>query len=201
MTTKPKGVQAYPLKWPAGVPRTKTRTRSKFKPRTILAAVDLLRTELKRMGAENIVISSHVPVRQDGNPYSDPGRMKDPGVAVYFQLDGVSYCFPCDRWIDVEENIHAVTKYTEAKRLMATWGVGSTSQEFAGFKALGQGEMWWEVLGLGATADSDQIQARYRTLAATAHPDKPGGSVGAMMRLNVARDQAIESLGGADGVS
>jgi curved DNA-binding protein CbpA len=51
------------------------------------------------------------------------------------------------------------------------------------------------VLDLPDGTTAAAIDAAYRELAATAHPDR-GGSDAAMARLNLARDQARQSLAG-----
>ena len=199
MTTAPKkGVQAYPLKWPNGVPRIKVRVTSQFADRSIAACIPLLREELSRLRATGVVISTNIPLKPNGDPYSDKTKLPDPGVAVYFQLDGRDYCMPCDKWATVEENLWAIAKNVEAMRGMRRWGVGSTEQAFAGFKALtatATEENWWDVLDVQPNASSDYIQAAYRTLIRTAHPDVPGGSEAAMQRLNSARDRALAQKG------
>ncbi len=140
-----------------------------------------------------LVISTNIPLRQDGDPYSNPGRLNDPGVAIYFRLKDKPYCMPCDKWVAVEHNLWAVAKNIEAMRGMQRWGVGSVEQSFAGFAQLGSGEDWRTVLGLTGRPAPDQVEAQYRRLAATAHPDK-GGSLEAMQRLNAARDAARKDL-------
>jgi hypothetical protein len=47
-----------------------------------------------------------------------------------------------------------------------------------------------ELLGVGETADRDEIAAAYRRLMRVAHPDH-GGSTGLAMKLNAARDRLL----------
>lgn len=83
---------AYPLQWPQGWKRTPPglRSRSSFRVTPDKARRNLLE-QLRMLGATpgRIVISSDVPVRQDGQPYADAARrlIHDPGVAIYFELD------------------------------------------------------------------------------------------------------------------
>lgn len=53
------------------------------------------------------------------------------------------------------------------------------------------------VLGFAPEArlTKDMIRERKRALAAVFHPDKPGGSVQAMQRVNAAADKLLKSLG------
>lgn len=186
--------QAFPLSWPTGIARTIYRKKSQFGDHSVVSAVKEIRRNITLLGARLPVVSSNIPLRMDGDPYSNPGRMQDPGVAVYFHLKQKPYCMPCDMWSSVEENLWAVAKHIEAMRGMQRWGVGSIEQQFAGFKALAAGEHWWDVLECRADASREIIEAQYKTRIRTAHPDL-GGSHDAMSRLNVARDEAIASLG------
>jgi hypothetical protein len=184
--------QAFPLSWPNGIPRASSRSRSQFGAHTVVAAVKEIRRNITLLGGRLPVVSSNIPLRQDGDPYSNPGHMNDPGVAVYFQLKGKPYCMPCDMWHTVEENLWAVAKHIEAMRGMQRWGVGSIEQQFAGFKALAAGENWWDVLECLPTADPGIVDKQYRARLRSAHPDT-GGSHEAMTRLNKAREEALEA--------
>jgi hypothetical protein len=188
--------QAYPLAWPGGIPRAKKRSQSRFEWHTVAQCVAELRRQIGILNGAYLVISSNIPLKTDGNPYSDPGRLPDPGAVAWFQLHGKAYCFPCDQWSTVEENFWAIAKHIEAMRGMLRWGVGSIEQQFAGFKALAPGESCWDVLGLHPNANQAEVLKSYRAMARDAHPDTPGGSTEAMQRLNQARDEAIAALKG-----
>jgi hypothetical protein len=191
--------QAFPLTWPKLTLKTKSRSSSRFGDKTVAGAIRTLKSELARMGAEYIVISTNIPIKANGDPYSDPGKMPEPGIAVYFHLAGKPYCLPCDRWLTVEENLHAVAKHVEAMRGMDRWGVGSIEQTFAGFKELPASNErdWTDVLDLDAEATVDMIQTRYRERSKFAHPDNTAtGSNAAMQELNRARDLALGSWDG-----
>ena len=156
---------AYPLTWPAGVPRTPGHERRQSKFGKIQKnqhgfresfklnnghGLDKVRNELRNMGAVAMVISSNLQLRSDGLPYSDgpqnPGG--DVGVAVYWtRYAGVGrktkltpYCIPCDRWNRIADNLYAIGMSIEALRGMERWGCVSVEQAFAGFAALPPGE-------------------------------------------------------------
>ena len=189
--------KAYPLQWPKGRERTKARTQSRFGDKTIASALRPLKDELDRLRAQYQVISTNVPLKANGDPYSDPGRMPDPGVAVYFRLKDKPYVLSCDRWLTVEENLYAVAKHIEALRGVDRWGVASLEQNFAGFKELtataGEGEDPWMILGLAPMSSSEAVYIAHRQLAIAAHPDR-GGSHDQMSRVNAARDAALAVL-------
>lgn len=196
---KPTGVQAYPLKWPANVPRTprvsvKASAFGKVDWNREMKAVE---REVKLLGGGYLTISTNQVLRQDGKPYAQQRNMDDAGVAVYFSLSGDQVCFACDRYRTMGENLRAIVKHLEAMRRQARWGVGTAKQAFGGYKALtavaGQDEPWWVVLGVLETATIDQIKAAHRAAAIKAHPDA-GGSADQMARINTARDRALAEI-------
>jgi hypothetical protein len=143
-----------------------------------------------------MTLSTNVPLREDGLPYSNPGRLADPGVALYFNLDKVDYCLPCDRWATVEHNVWAVAKHIEAMRGMRRWGVGTTNQAFAGYKALpaSTARPWREVLGIaGGHITREFIEGQFKSLLRVRHPDA-GGSHEKMAELNRAREEALKEV-------
>lgn len=196
-----KSIPAYPLHWPIMVPRTAAakRKRSAFGTFPWNRAISQLQAELSRLSAFHVTISTNQPIRNDGLPYAQERRIDDPGVAVYFSLEGMPVCFPCDRWLTIAENMRAITLHIEAMRGQQRWGVGTAKQAFAGYKALtataGEDEPWWTVLGVLSSATAAQVQAAYRIAVATAHPDR-GGSDAQMARINTARDRAAVAIGG-----
>lgn len=179
--------EAFPLYWPEGWPRTKTYRRedSRFQPGGTAQESIYILHECERLGAQHIVISTNVELRRDGLPYSNRRQPEDPGVAVYFELDGRQQCIPCDRWRTVEENCRAVWKSIEALRGLNRWGAKSfVDAAFAGFEAL-PAPTWRGDLGLGADATLNDAEDSYRKRARTAHPDA-GGPPGVMEALNAA---------------
>ncbi|WP_250512651.1 J domain-containing protein [Caballeronia sp. INDeC2] len=191
---------AYPLQWPEGRPRTAPhrRGRAAFNA-TFAVARDNLIAEVRRLGGMNLVISTNIPLRQDGLPYASYRKLEDEGVAAYFTLDGKQMCFACDRWDKVEHNMHAIVKTIDALRGIARWGTGDMmAAAFTGFAALpapGASRTWREVLGVAAhVRDMAVISAEYRRRAAVHHPDRLGGSHAAMTELNAALAEAEKEL-------
>lgn len=189
----------FPLAWPTGWPRTApdARKNSIFgKLWTLATAIDSLQRQLDALGAEGALLSSNVPVRLDGWPRGDARDPTDPGTALYFRLAGQPRVLAVDRWNAVLANVRALTLHVEALRGLDRWGVGTAQQAFAGYAQLaetaGPGDApraWHEVLGVAQTASLAVIEAAYRALSLSAHPDR-GGSHAAMSELNLARDVA-----------
>jgi hypothetical protein len=189
------GVQAFPLQWPPGRPRTPAnqRERSKFKVPGIGTARDELLREVRLMGGRHAVISSNLRIKGDGLPYADQRQPDDAGVAVYYtDRKGRQKCFACDRWRKVEENMRAVAKAIEALRGIARWGTGEMVEAaFTGFSALPPATVtqrrWHEVLGLPPASTRDQVAEAYRRLSLERHPDR-GGTTEQQAELNAAVD-------------
>lgn len=192
-------IEAYPLHWPVGYHRTHLPARNRhFKQSDLGKVRDLLLQELRRMGATQIIISTNIPLRQDGLPYAKFARMDitDKGVAVYFNMYSQQVVLCCDAWDRWEDNFYALCKAVEALRGLERWGVSEIMKRtFSGFKALPEStttsRAWWLVLGLGPDASKDEIKAAYRSIAQVVHPDKPTGSKEAFQELNNAYITAL----------
>lgn len=147
-------VTAYPICWPAGRQRTKTRQRAKFhkivrregtwdsrEKLSIEQARVRVVDELQRLGARKPIISSNLELRMDGMARSGQRQPTDPGVAVYFDLDGGQKCIAIDLWDRVEDNLVAVAKSIDAMRGLERWGGAQiVAAVFTGFKALPGGD-------------------------------------------------------------
>ncbi len=203
----------YPLQWPKWIPRTLVglRTQSKFGRTAVYqAACDVLH-ELDLLGTGNVVITSELPTRNDGIPYSD-GRAKngDVGIAIWFDLAGNETVFACDRWLTAGENLRAIALSVGAMRGLERWGMPDVVRRaVAGFAALPPGSSgtvdagpivrpWREVLG-GEWPPLDRFEtlaiakSRHRRAIEVAHPDR-GGDATIAAELNVAIAEAESEL-------
>lgn len=193
---------AYPLQWPIGWPRTKPEDRKEGrfsrkgrsphgwktnKPVSIEEAVRRIEDELRamdgpqrtwtRIDQDQTVISTNLRVRKsDGAPASAQRQPEDPGVAVYFELDGKRQCIPCDAYDDVAQNLAAVAATLNALRTLERHGSGIMERAFTGFEALPHlaKSPWWEVLGLPENAPPDLVKRQYQKLRSEYHPDHGG---------------------------
>jgi hypothetical protein len=192
-------INAYPLAWPIGWQRTPEHRReySAFK-QTLATARDGLLRELELMGAprSSVVISTNIPLRRDGLPYSGKTNPADSGVAVYFTLNGVQKCIPCDKWRFVEENLQAIRLTVNALRGLERWGAKQmVDAAFAGFDALpAQSETgWWVTLGVARDASSSEIHQAFRVLVKQHHPDV-GGDPETFRAIQRAFEEATNSV-------
>lgn len=202
---------AYPLHWPAGVPRTKAPRRASFKHYKglieIPQAMERLRHELKnfslvgsskQVNLDTVVISCNV---RGGLTLAKPANPGDSGVAVYFELDGERRCIPCDKWDRVADNIAGIAAAIGALRGLERWvNDANVRAAFKGFLALPDPNRvdWRAIFGVKGSAlvTAEMIRQEYRRLAAARHPDRENGSEAAMCELNQARDQALAELSG-----
>lgn len=221
--------EAYPLHWPEGWPRTPEHRRddgAKFrmgndaapktenayvsptKPVTFERALRLLRDELARLNAKSVVISTNLPLRLNGYPYSQQRRIDDPGVAVYFVFKGKPMVMAQDAFTNIAANVRSLGLAVEAMRQLERHGGGTMMERaFAGFSALPPPEgskpkrPWWEVMRFPVDPAErellsvSEVEARFRTLAMRLHPDK-GGTADAMAELSQAKDDAVAELEG-----
>lgn len=195
-------VDAFPLQWPDGWPRTKHRHDAPYKVQLGQARHELL-ASVRLLGAREVVISSNVPVRTDGLPYAGtPERIADPGVAVYWTTGkGEPKVMACDRWLRPRENVRAIGLAIDGLRAIQRAGATQIlDRAYTAFAALPVAagatvlRSWREVLGLAGVFTREQLEARFRELAKTAHPDLAGGSTAAMTELTAARTSAIAHL-------
>ena len=184
-------IDAYPLTWPAGRPRTDRyrRERSNFETTFARARDDIIReVELltgrkhNSYGSDPVILSSNVALRRDGLPLAGQRQPDDPGVAVYFTYSKQAMSFACDRWNKVEDNMRAIAKTIDALRGIARWGTGDMLKAaFTGFAALpapNAERSWREVLGFSADerVTSEDLLQRYRRLRSDHHPDRGGSA-------------------------
>jgi hypothetical protein len=213
-------INAYPLQWPDGWPRAKSREEAKFhaterkysptpggssylikKDLSVADGLERVLTALSRLGIDrdDIVISTNIPTRMDGLPKSGQSNPDDPGVAVYWQpRKGGMKVLAVDRFDRVADNLAAVAGTLGALRSIERWGGGQIlDRAFTGFAALPAPDAqkpWRELLGVSpGERDLDKIKAAYRIAASRSHPDK-GGSDDRMAEVNAAWDRAQQEL-------
>lgn len=170
-------MNAYPLTWPEGFPRTPKRMQGQFRT-TLPGALKNVEDELRRFGAdsgkkiENLVISSNVTLGVQNPP--------DPGVACWFSWDGQQVCIPVDRYSRVEANLQAIALIMEARRTELRHGglaiVKATFSGFARLPAPAESKPWREVFGFQAqeTVSRGLLDKAYKALRSKEHPDKGG---------------------------
>lgn len=189
-------IESFPLCWPDGYPRTQNPQRSRFRGSTFDRARQEVVAEIKRLGGTDVIISTNLPLRNDGYPYASAKQPDDRGVAVYFTYKKNQVVFACDKWNQIGDNMKAIEKAIDAIRGLDRWGVSDMlNRAFTGFKALPQQaskKAWWEVLGVHRYSNIEDITAAYKTKAKLHHPDA-GGSHDAFIELQKAYNEALST--------
>lgn len=188
----------YPLRWPAGWPRTpvdERRPHSSYK-----ASAEKTRRgindEIRKLGGSDPVLCSNVAVRQDGTPYADQSRRKitDPGVACYFQMKGKTKVMARDAFARPEDNIRDIyLALRDMRSLELHGGSMMVDRAFEGFTALPPPESHWKILDMAENGQKtrDAIMAAFKFAAQKAQ----AGNAGDLDRLVKARDAALVEIG------
>lgn len=213
-------IEAYPLSWPTGWPRTKIRRNGKFgrgervysqitpgssytrkRGLSVADGVERVLAELSRLGIDrqDMIVSTNVRTRLDGGPRSGEREPDDPGAAVYWQdRAGNKRVMAIDRYDRVADNLAAIAATLEALRAIERHGGGQILERaFTGFTALPSPDhkrTWREVLGVSADAGIATVAQAYLRLRSETHPDK-GGDAGAFDEVQRAYEQACHEVG------
>ena len=196
-------IEAYPLYWPEGRPRTpahRRRPHPAFKG-TFAKYRDRLMWQVGMLGGRHPILSTNLSLRNDGLPYANLREPDDPGVALYFDYKTKPMCFAADHFKYIRENIHAIELTIAAIRSIERYGASDMMERaFKGFVAIPEkaGEYWREVLDIPAEAkvDAAHIEKAFRSFAHIYHPDK-GGTIDEWHRLIQARENALRDIGAA----
>ena len=182
-------IEAYPLYWPDGWPRTppSQRRRARFKATQWRATQDLL-NELKLMKAQKPIISTNIVLRRDGLPMAGRAIPTDPGVAIYFDRKGKQQVIACDQFDIVGDNIRAVGLTIEALRAIARHGATTLlDRAFQGFAALPAHKSWSDILGIRADMPNNEVEKIIRDKTIKHHPDR-GGAVEVFQEIQTAAE-------------
>lgn len=187
-------IEAYPLCWPVNYPRAAEQKKSKFK-QTLGQARDFVKAEIERIKGTDSIISTNIPVKQNGDLYANwqSYRLDDTGVAVYFTRNKQQVVLCCDTYKYVNENLYAIGRTIEALRQIDRDGVSDfLDRTFTGFKALPETvseNAWRNVLHVSSTADYKEVKLKYLELVRIHHPDH-GGDVNTFNTIVEAWKQA-----------
>ena len=208
--------QAYPLHWPPGWPRAKSRKRAKFsrgerqystagsgswlskRELSIAEGTQRVIGELRALGVRQgqWIISTNLELRNDGLPRSGQRAPEDPGVAVYWARGGAHQkVMAIDLYERVADNLAAIAATLNAMRAIERHGGAQILERaFTGFDALPPPKSCWDILGLRLGASSAQVNDAFRRLARENHPDN-GGTHERMAEINRARNEALSQAG------
>jgi hypothetical protein len=186
-------IPAFPLQWPAGWKRTAagSRKRAAFAKKsaagmqqlTVAEALKRVRSVLQQMGVRdyNLIVSTNVPLRQDGLPRSGSPEPADPGVAVYWQDTSKEgwprRCMAIDIYNRAADNLAAVAASLDALRAVQRHGGAEIlDRTFTGFTAIEHktGDHWSDILDCDRNASTSEVRAAFMRARSKAHPDNDG---------------------------
>jgi hypothetical protein len=169
---------------------------SRFGDRSIAQAREFVFDQVRLMGGKELIVSSNLELRNDGLPRSKQRQPSDKGIAIYFEYKGKPMCFACDKWSAIEDNLWSIGRTVEALRQIERDGSSDMLERaFTGFAALPApvGSNWWEVLNITASANKEEIEDAFRSLAKQYHPDMAGGDTEKFIVVQKAYEAAIQS--------
>lgn len=194
--------------WPGRA--TQHRRSSQFSAGYV-DTLNLLAREVEQLGADAAVVQldlTEAEIRLDGIVRSS-ARPRSPGVIVSFEGRSGPLRFSCDRFSHWHENLRAIALGLEALRKVDRYGIVHGAEQYAGFRALGSGEVppflratttrmsveyaegyVRQLAGVGNDVD---IRSAYRRAAKSLHPDT-GGDAQQFQRLQEAME-VIERFG------
>ncbi len=156
--------------------------------------------QVQLFGGSDLIISSNLELRLDGNPRSNQKQPTDRGVAIFFKRGGQDMALACDIYTTVEDNLWALCRTLDALRQIERDGSPSLiNRAFRGFAALPDPEKreWWEVLNVHKNATDAEVRAAYIQLARQYHPDSghDGGDPVMFDQVQKAYDLAMGKRG------
>src|SRR5262245_61820925 len=150
-----------PLRWPNGWPVTHWNERRSDRAfqTTPGKAVDDLYSELRKLRADHVLISTNLPLSLKGAPIlSDAiSLVREPGVVLHFQRGDRPFCLAQDAFSTIFGNLRSVGLAIEALRQMERHGGDRlAARAFDGFAALpspSAAKQWRAVLGITTTGN------------------------------------------------
>jgi hypothetical protein len=188
--------------WP-GTPTPSWRRKNATFRATYIQTLDLLEDELQKLKAKEILIQAYFTrdqLRNDSWPKTNASP-RDVGVILSFDSPKGPLSFPCDNFTAFDDNLRAIGLALQALRAVDRYGVTKGNEQYKGWAQIappsdipkpGDAAVLFEQLSGIAAADifhsPDQFQAAYRLAVKKAHPDAPGGSNEAFLKLSRAKE-------------
>lgn len=203
-------IPSYPLRWPDHQKRTDSWLRKTGRFQVgFRRALDDLRDAMAtdNVSRDDYSLTSMLPTRANGDPYGTGRNVADPGVALWWRENGKMRVLACDQFYAVEHNMRAIGLAIGNLRALQRWGISQIVNQMLDGFALPPGSgveenvtgsirqpvepdrSWMDEFHVSEAASREGVEAMYKTMARQHHPDR-GGDTAAMMRLNVAWDNA-----------
>lgn len=121
--------------WPGK--RTQRPQHSRFRS-SFYSTLKLVQSELRHLKAESVVIEAFVEehdIRIDGWLRST-ARPVDPGIILTFGSKVGPLRYPCDTYLNWQDNLRAIAMALQALRAVDRYGVTSHAEQYRGWTAL-----------------------------------------------------------------
>ena len=187
--------------WPGE--KRRERKRSPFKG-TWGNTLQVLDRELGHLRARDIVVQGFFreeDIRLDGWPRSSAAP-REPGVILTFETPNGPLSFPCDTYLDWEDNLRAIALALAALRAVERYGVTRRQEQYKGWAKLPPAPakmsradaLVFLALHSDIPTPAADIPKAYRQAAAKLHPDnKETGNVHLFHLLTEARAVLLEA--------
>lgn len=163
--------------WPADKPVTAERKNGPFRT-SMSDAATRIETEVgaftrpgKNWRTTELWIYADADLGARNRFLANQKGLRDPRVAVQFDLDGKTYKIVADRYFEPWQNLAGITEYIKAIRAQERNGIFSADEMMASFAALPPKRRWFAGL-----KSREAVTDRYRELAKKHHPDAGGNS-------------------------
>ena len=174
-------------KWPGTPTPLHKRRHSTFRSSWSQTA-DLLESELEHLKASDTAIQADCDrsqLRLDGKNFRANAKLRGPGIVVSFSSRGKHLSFPCDAFLDWQDNVRAVALTLQHLRAVDRYGVTQRDEQYTGWAKL-PGPVSSGHTGFNGNFEAMQFlrdhgiptenHGAIRGLAIrTFHPDKHGG--------------------------
>lgn len=201
------------LMWPDGWGETPAQNRkvSAFGYDSPNNRAEQIASEVELFHGTNLRITCNAPLHSRDRLYQAFRQPKtaaerhamdeEPGCAIYFDRKGKPIAIGCDRYVDLQSNMRAITLTLGAIRGIERWGSSELlERSVAGFAELpapgaivNVDRPYWAVLAIAPDASLDVAEAVYRSLVKKHHPDV-GGDPSRFLEIQAAIEQAREVL-------
>lgn len=194
-------------RWPGVPTKPYARQRSRFATNWS-KTIDLLERELEHLKAKDVVIQADCDrdqIRLDGH-FRANAKLRGPGVVLSFESKHGPLSYPCDTFLDWQDNVRAIALALEALRTVDRYGVTKNAEQYRGWAALPapqdssrfasaqQAAEWlasYTNAKVGLAPSSiftmrNEYEMARKAAAAQAHPDRRGGDCTEWNRLNAA---------------
>lgn len=192
------------LDWPDEFPRTPPEDREPysggFRVTRSTAFANILDELARWDGVTDVQLDSGAEhqKRNPNKPYAD-ASFNDPGVVVYFTMNGEKMAAACDRWDNPRDNAQDLYHFLSETRMQENRGTVTAESEYQKLRLPSGDEdvvaaepPAYVVLGVDRDASPEEIKDAWRDRVKETHPDY-GGSQEQIQRVHDAKVEMLNA--------